>query len=159
MIEIYINQVNNALTLLHRNIDLLLDSVLHTQAGKVQRQLVPPKLLLESSREGQASFPRDPILPFALSADSTSLVYKVCDVQIYIQNGRLSYVVNIPLIDKGEFKAYYLILITVPVSQDKLVYIRTKKPILCIDKTRHYYYFSSDQELQVCKETIKQKFM
>jgi len=86
-------------------------------------------------------------------------VYKVCDVQIYIQNGRLSYVVNIPLIDKGEFKAYYLILIPIPVNQDKLVYIRTKKPILCVDKTRHYYYFSSDQELQVCKETIKQKYV
>jgi hypothetical protein len=102
MIEKHITQVNNALTLLQRNIDLLLDSVLHAQVGKVQPQIVPPKRLLESLRESRASFPRDTILPFALSADSTSLVYKVCDVQVCIQNCRLSYVVSIPLIDKGE---------------------------------------------------------
>jgi hypothetical protein len=109
MIEKHITQVTNALTLLQRNVDLLLDSVIHAQAGKVQLQLVPPKLLLEALWESQASFPRDTTLPFALSADSVSLVYKVCDIQVFIQNSRLSYVISIPLIDKGEFKAYYLV--------------------------------------------------
>ncbi len=84
MIQKYITLVNNALALLQRNVDLLLDSVLHAQAGKVKPQLVPPKLLLTSLRESQASFPRNTILPFALSTDSTDLVYRVCDVQVYI---------------------------------------------------------------------------
>jgi hypothetical protein len=130
MIEKHITQVNNALTLLQRNIDLLLESILHAQVGKVQPQIVPPKML-ESLRESQASFSRDTILPFALSRDSTSFVYKVGDMHVYIQNGRLSYIVSIPLIDKGESKVYYLIHVPILVNQDKLVYIRTKKPILC----------------------------
>ena len=159
MIEKHISQVNNALILLQRNIDLLLDSVLHAQGGKVQPQTVPPKLLLESLRESQASFPRDTILPFALSTDSTSVVYKVCDVQVYIQEGRLSYVVKTPLIDKGEFKVYYLVPVPISVSPDKLMYIKTEKPILCIDSMRQYYYFSSDQELQMCKETTQQRYV
>jgi hypothetical protein len=41
MIEKHITQVNNALTLLQRNVDLLLDSVLHAQAGTVQPHIVP----------------------------------------------------------------------------------------------------------------------
>ena len=65
--------------------------------------------------------------------------------------------VSVPLIDKGEFKVYYLVRVPIPVSPDKLVYIRTEKPVLCTDTIRQYYYFSSDQELQVCKETTKQK--
>jgi len=134
LVEKHIIQVNNALTLLQRNVDFLLDSVLHAQAGKVQPQLVPPKLLLESLRESQASFPRDTILPFTLSPDSTSLVYKVCDVTVYVQNGRLSYVVSVPLIDKGEFKAYYLVPIPIPVGKEKLGYMRTENPVLCVDK-------------------------
>ena len=101
---------------MQRNVDLLLDSVIHAQAGKVQPQLVPPKLLLEALRESQASFPRDTTLPFALSADSASLVYKVYDVRVYVQNNRLSYVISIPLIDKGEFKAYYLLPIPIPIK-------------------------------------------
>ena len=155
MIEKHITQVNNALTLLQRNVDLLLDSVLHAQTGKVQPQLVPPKLLLESLWESQASFPWDTILPFALSADSASLVCKVCDVQVYIQNGRLSCVISVPLIDKEEFKAYYLIPIPIPANKGKLVYIRTEKSILCVDRTRQYYYFSSDNELKGARNLLK----
>jgi hypothetical protein len=46
----HITQVNHALNLLQRNVDLLLDSVLHAQTRKVQPQLVTPKMLLESLR-------------------------------------------------------------------------------------------------------------
>lgn len=159
LIEKHITQVNNALTLLQRNVDLLLDSVLHAQSGKVQPQLVPPKLLLESLCESQASFPWDTILPVTLSPDSTNLMYKVRDVSVYVQIGRLSYVVSVPLTDKGELKAYYLIPIPIPVNKDKLVYIQAEKSILCVDTTRQYYYFSSMLELQACKEITKQNYV
>ena len=132
----------------------MLDSVLHAQAGKVQPQLVPPKLLLEALKESQASFLRDTLLPFTLSPDSKSLVYKLCDVTVYV-----SYVVSVPLIDKGEFKAYYLVPIPIPVGKDKLVFIRTEKPVLCVYKSRQYYYFSSIPELQDCKEVSKHKYV
>jgi hypothetical protein len=46
MIEKHVTLADNALTLLQSNVDLLLYSVLHAQAGKVQPQLVPPRLLL-----------------------------------------------------------------------------------------------------------------
>jgi hypothetical protein len=52
-----ITQVNNALTVFQRNIDLVLDSVLHAQAGNLQPQIVPPKLLLEALRGRQSFFP------------------------------------------------------------------------------------------------------
>ena len=86
-------------------------------------------------------------------------MYWLCDVQVYIQNGELNYVVSIPLIDKGEFKAYYLAPVPISVSPDKLVYIVTERSVLCIDKARQHYYFSSDQELKGCKELIKYKYM
>jgi hypothetical protein len=44
MIEKHITQVNNALTILQRNIALVLD-VFHPQSGSIQPQIVPPKLL------------------------------------------------------------------------------------------------------------------
>jgi len=44
-------------------------------------------------------------------------------MQVYIQNNRLSYVVSVPLVNKGEFKAYHLVPVPIPVNKDKLVYI------------------------------------
>ena len=158
MIEKYITQVNNALTVLQRNIDLVLDSVLHSQSGSIQPQIVPPKLLLESLKEGQSFFPEDTILPFPLSKDA-NIIYMVCEMQVYIQNNRLSYVVSVPLLNKREFKAYYLVPVPIPINRDKLIYIRTAKSILCVVKTRQYYYSSSDLELQKFKEPTKQRYV
>jgi len=159
MIENHITQVNNALLILQRNIDLVLDSVLHAQSGSIQPQVVPPKLLLESLKESQSFFPRDTIVPFPLSKDATTIIYKVCEVQVYIQNNRLSYVVSVPPVNKVEFKAYNLVPVPISVNKDKLVYIRTTKSILCVDKTRQYYCSSSDLELQKCKEPTKRRYV
>ena len=159
MIEKHITQVKNALTILQRNIDLVLDSVLHAQSGNIQPQIVPHKLLLESLKESQSFFPRDTILPFPLSKDASSIIYKVCEMQVYIRNNRLSYVVSVPLVDKGEFKAYHLVPVPIPVNKEKLIYIGTARSILCVDRTRQYYYFSSDLELQKCKEPTKHRYV
>jgi hypothetical protein len=84
LIQKNITQVNNALTILQRNTDLTLDRVLHAQSRSIQPQIVPPKLLLESLMDSQSSFPRDIILPFPWSKDTSCIIYKVCKTQMYI---------------------------------------------------------------------------
>jgi len=84
MIQKHTTQVNNALMILHGNIYLALDSVLHAQSRSIQPQTVPPKLLLESLMDTQSSFPRDIILPFPWSKETSSIVCKVCKMQVYI---------------------------------------------------------------------------
>jgi hypothetical protein len=158
-IEKHITQVNNALTTLQRNMDLLLDSVVHAQMGGIQPQIVPPHLLLDSLRESQAFFPRDTVPPFSLSKDSTGMVYKLCETKVYIKNNKLSYVISTPLVNKGEFRVYRLVPIPIQAKQGKLVYINTVKSIMCVDNGRQYYYFSSEDELQKCKEATKDRYV
>ena len=78
---------------------------------------------------------------------------------MYIQNRRLSYVVSVTLVNKVEFKEYYLEPVPIPVDKDKLIYINIVKTNVCVDKSRQYYYFSSDMELRECKETIKHTYI
>jgi len=54
----------------------------------------------------------------------------MCEMQVYIQNDRPSYVVSVTLVNKGEFKAYHLVPVPIPVNKCKLIYIRTTKSIL-----------------------------
>ena len=159
MIEKHITQVNNALTTLQRNMDLLLDSVVHAQTGGIQPQIVPPHLLLDSLLESQPFFPRDTIPPFPLNKDSTGMIYKVCETKVYIKNNKLSYLISTPLVNKGEFRVYYLVPVPIQTNKDKLVYIKTVKSIMCVDSGRQYYYFSSEAELQKCKEPAKDTYV
>jgi len=57
-------------------------------------------------------------------------------MQVYIPNDRPSYVVRIPLVSKGEFKACHFVPLPIPVNEDKLIHIRTEKSILCV-RTKH----------------------
>ena len=50
---------------------------------------------------------------------------------MYIQNRRLSYVVSVPLVNKREFKVYYLVPVPIPVDKDKLIYINIADYPLC----------------------------
>ena len=61
---------------------------------------------------------------------------------------------SVPIVNKGEFKDYHIVPVPIPVNDDKLIYIRTDKSILCVDKTRQYYYFSSDLEIKKCKNPL-----
>jgi hypothetical protein len=79
------------------------------------------------------------------------MIYKVCETKVYIKNNKLSYVISTPLVNKGEFRVYYLVPVPIQANKDKLVYIKTVKSIMCVDGGRQYYYFSSEAELQKCK--------
>jgi len=67
--------------------------------------------------------------------------------------------VSIPLVHKGEFRAYYLVPVKISGSKDKLVTIKTTKSILCVDNIRQYYYFSSETELQKYKEPTNHRYV
>jgi hypothetical protein len=148
MLEKNINQVNNALRNLQMNIYVVLDSLLHAKSGIVQPQIVPPRLLLESLKGGESFFPPDTILPFPLSKDSNSLIYKVCETHFYLQNERLNYVISIPLANKGKFRAYHLVPVPLLVNRDKLIYIKIRELVLYVENVRQYYYLGSEDQLR-----------
>jgi len=46
------------------------------------------------------SFPPDTSLPFTLSKDSTHYLYRICEVQLYVRDKALQYVIVLPLVKK-----------------------------------------------------------
>jgi hypothetical protein len=95
--EGHIAQVNNALDAMHRNLDLIIESILNAQKGVLQPQIVSPTLILETLRKSIPSFHKDTLAPFSLSKDSNSLISRICDIHIYIKDGMLGYVISITL--------------------------------------------------------------
>jgi len=78
MIQKHITQVYNALTILQRNKDWALDSVLHAQSESIQQQTVPPKLFLESLKESQSFFFRETISCFSRGVKTRIAFYIRC---------------------------------------------------------------------------------
>jgi hypothetical protein len=115
-VEGHILRVTSAMNNLQRNRDLLISSVVHAQKGMLQPQIISPTTLMESLMRSAPAFPKDTPLPFPLSKDSTLLLLRLCELQVYIKNSILGYVILVPLINRGTFDIYRLI--PTPISLD-----------------------------------------
>ena len=74
-VEGHVLRVNNALTLLQRDLDLLIDSVINAQKGVLQPQVISPVTLMDVLIKSISAFPKDTTLPFPLSKDSVHLLF------------------------------------------------------------------------------------
>jgi hypothetical protein len=129
-------RVTSAMNALQRNLDMLIDSVIHAQKGVLQPQIISPAIFMESLIKSALAFPKDTTLPFPMSKDSTHLLIRLCDLQAYIKNGILGYVILLPLVNRCTLDIYKLIPITISLNRNQFLYIETGKPFLWIDQAR-----------------------
>jgi hypothetical protein len=131
--------VSRAMNALQRDLDILIDSVINAHKGVLQPQIVSPATLMDSLIKSSPAFPKDTTLPFPLSKDSTHLLFRLCNLQVYIKNGILGYMISLPLVNRGTFDVYKLIPIPIALDRNQYLYIETGKPFLWIDKARQYF--------------------
>lgn len=136
--------------------DTLLQSITNARKGILEPRVVAPKLIMDALTKSMPSFPKDTISPFSLSKNSINLIYRICDVHVYLENNVLGYVITLPLIGRGMFKAYKMIPIPMFLENGKFAYIHTEENNLCFDQTRQYYYGISSTEFDNCKNVDSQ---
>ena len=92
---------------------MLIDSVMNAQKGVLHPQIIPPINLMEALIKSVSAFPKDTTLPFPLSKDSAHFILRLCDLQVYIKNGILGYVILLPLVNRGNFNIIIIIIIII----------------------------------------------
>jgi hypothetical protein len=105
--------------ILQCNLDRLMDSVMNAQKAVIQPQIVSPATLMEVL--SVSAFPKDTTLPFPLSKDSVHFIFRICELQVYVKDGILGYVVSLPLASRANFNIYRLIPIPVPLGRSKFL--------------------------------------
>jgi hypothetical protein len=121
-IENHIARVLDGLTAVQRHLEIVLDNLVDAQRRILQPQIIPP----DNSR------------PFPLSKDSTYLLCKICNAQVYIYNHILNYIVELPLINKGDYDILRLIPVPIPLGGGKFVYLDAGSVLLYFDSARQH---------------------
>ena len=150
-VEGHILKVNLAMNAIQRKLDLLINSVINAQKGILQPQIVSPSTLIEALLKSVPAFPKDTTLPFPLSKDSTHLVNRLWELQVYVKRGILGYIILMPLVNRGDFNIYRSIPIPVPLDRNKYLYIDTGKSFLWMDQARQYYFLTDAEGMEKCK--------
>ena len=126
-VEEHILRVYNTMTLLQRDLDLLIDSVINAQKGLLQNQVVTPVTLMGVLIKRNSAFPKDTTLPFHLSQDSVDLLFRFGEFKVYIKDGIFGYTILLPLVNRGNFNIYRLIPIPLLLDRSKFTYVDTGK--------------------------------
>jgi hypothetical protein len=150
-VEGHIARVYEALNNLQRSLDITIDSILNARKGILQPQVVAPHHLMEVLTRSIPSFPKDTTTPFPLSEDSMNLLHRICDLHVYLKDGILGYVVELPLVNRGNFKIFKMIPIPVTLKPSTFLYIETVGSILCLDQARQFSLMLTEDELRQCK--------
>ena len=78
---------------------------------------------METLIKSVSAFPKDTTLHIPMSKDSAHLLFRLYELQVYIENGIFGYVILLPLVNLGNFNIYRLIPILVPLDRTKLGYV------------------------------------
>ena len=139
-IEDHIAKALDASHAIRQMLEVLVDSIADAQKGTLPPCVAPSTLLLNALWNSSPSFPPDTTLPFPLGKDYVHALYKLCNVHVYIYTERLGYVISVLLVHKRKFSVLKMIPIPVPMNQNNFFYIDIGESILCMDRTRQYYF-------------------
>jgi len=105
-VEGHILRVNHAMRTVQRNLDLLIDGVIHSQKGVLQPQIASPFTIIEDPIKSVPAFPKDISLPIQLSKDSMHLLVRLYELKVYRYNALHCFVILLPLLNQCNHKTY-----------------------------------------------------
>ena len=139
----HIARVLDGLTVVQHHLDIMLHSLVEVQRGVLHPQVVSPLNVITALMRASPYFPPDTSLPFPLSKDSVYLLYKLCEVNVYMWNDTLCYVIKLPLVNKGDYDILRLIPIPIAMGSGKFVYLDTGNDLLFFDRVSQHYFMSA----------------
>jgi hypothetical protein len=105
---------------------------------------------METLMRSAPAFPKDTTLPIPLSKDSIHLLLWLRELQVYIKNGVLDYVILLSLISRGTFDIYRLIPIPISLDRNQFLYTGTSKAFLWSDQAKQYYFLTEEEWTGSC---------
>ena len=90
-------QLETALDEWRREYDILIDAILNSQKGILQSHIITPAQIVKQLKASQADIPGDLNLPIPLSATHQNLNVNIVDLDIFIKDNFLVYVIRLPL--------------------------------------------------------------
>jgi hypothetical protein len=100
IVEGPIVKIRQPSNILQCNLDMLLQIIVNARKEILQPQIISPKFIMDALIQIMPSFLKDMTSPIPLNKNAINLIYKVCDIHIYIDEGILGYVITLPLINR-----------------------------------------------------------
>ncbi|KYN28365.1 hypothetical protein ALC57_02218 [Trachymyrmex cornetzi] len=138
------------------DLNILIDGILFGKQGLIHPRIVPPSLIIQSSRLLHEQNP-DAEFPITMHPTEIDKLLKISDLRIAYSQKRLIYVLHIPLITKTKYNLYKLT--PLPIRQNynlnKFAAIQPNTDYIALDEDADSYYELQNEDAKECIVTDK----
>ncbi|PNF43974.1 hypothetical protein B7P43_G00917 [Cryptotermes secundus] len=133
--------------------DTLLFAIIFAQKGILSPQIITPGDIIRAFQDSHSILPRDLSLPNTARVAYEHVLMNIIDIDVFLNNNLLGYVLKIPLVNSAVFHLYKLIPFPTKVnnSENIFVFIESEKDFLMIDTLKQVYVKLNELELDECK--------
>jgi len=146
-------QLERALDECRREYDILIDAIVNSQKGILQPHIITPAQIMKQLEISQADIPNELSIPIPLSATYQNLIVNIMDLDVFIKDNFLVYVIRLPLTNHVNHNLYHVLPLPVKIknTDNKFTFIVPEREYLLMDVAKKYYTKLKVSELKDCK--------
>ena len=146
-------QLERALSECRREYNILIDAIMNSQKGILQPHIVTPAQIMKQLKASQADIPSDLSLPIPMSATYQNLIVNIIDLDVFVKNNFLVYVIRLPLTNHVNYNLYHVLPLPIKIknSDTQFTFILPEREYLLMDVAKRYYARLKVNEIKECK--------
>jgi len=109
-------QLERALSECRREYDILIDAIVYSQRGILQQHIITPAQIMKQLKASQADIPSELSLPIPLSATYQNLIVNMIDLDVFIKDNFLVYVIRLPLTNHVNYNLYHVLPLPIKIK-------------------------------------------
>ena len=146
-------QLERALDECRREYNILIDAILNSQKGILKPHIITPAQIEKQLRASQADIPGELTLPIPLSATHQNLIVNIVDLDVFIKDSFLVYVIRLPLTNHVRYNVYHVLPLPIRIkdTSTRFTFILPEREYLLMDTAKRYYARLRVNNIQECK--------
>lgn len=148
--------VTNQLT---EELDNLINTILFAKKNTLHPSVITPIQLIQELMQTYNRIPNDLVIPVALSMENAHTIMDLVDLQVYYKNGKIIFIINIPLTKNNYYNLYHVIPLPIPHSNESQTYVYTQPNINYLAVSRNHESYASLEKFEDCKIIIKDHYL
>jgi len=158
-LEEHITMLNTMVNQLQFEVMTLTNAFLIAKKGILHPAILTPVRLINELKKVFDSIPHGLEFPIPLDPSNANLLFNIIELQVYLENQRLIYIINIPLVETHIFYVYKISPFPKQITLNEFILIQPSSKYIALDKSKQQFITFSEFEYNRCLTILGDKFI
>ena len=119
-------------------------------SGKVHTSVLTPQTLLKELTEIKMDIPTGSALPIEICIESLTELLQVSEIDIFVKDSYLIYVIGIPLISSEEYTIYHPVPLPIQYEENKVILMDPEMEYLGVSRDSENFFPLDQNQMEKC---------